>query len=365
MTPHRAQELLEKSAGRRVLLIGDLMMDEWVFGSVKRISPEAPIPVVNMPLTPEARADKPGGAGNAAAILLTLGASVAVVGVIGEDDFGQRLRSDLVARGADVSGVVTDSSRPTTHKLRILAGRQQLLRIDTESDLPLGSAISNRLLDATRRLLADAEVVLVSDYAKGVASHESLPADVIEQARAARLPFCADPKPVNMDLYHRASLVSPNEIEALEAARSRDSGIGSRKSRVESTLEPRIPGPRSLGEGGSNLSLPSHVVAAGRVLMQRLAAEAVFITRGANGIAVFAGGEVTCVPAIASAGDVGDATGCGDAVSAASALALAAGASYLEAAELANAAGGVASRFVGVHNPTAAEIVAQVGNLRY
>jgi bifunctional ADP-heptose synthase (sugar kinase/adenylyltransferase) len=99
--------------------------------------------------------------------------------------------------------------------------------------------------------------------------------------------------------------------------------------------------------------------------MQRLAADAVFITRGANGIAVFAEGEVTCVPAIASAGDVGDATGCGDAVSAASALALAAGASYLEAAELANAAGGVVSRFVGVHNPTPAEIVAQVGNLRY
>ena len=358
MTPQRAQELLEKSAGRRVLLIGDLMMDEWVFGSVKRISPEAPIPVVNMPLTPEARADKPGGAGNAAAILLTLGASVAVVGVIGEDDFGQRLRSDLAARRADVSGVVTDSSRPTTHKLRILAGRQQLLRIDTESDLPVSAAISARLLDAIRRLLADAEVVLVSDYAKGVVSHESLPADVIEQARAARLPFCADPKPVNMDLYHRASLVSPNEIEALEAARSPE-------SKALSNLESRIPGPRSLGEGGSNLSPPAHIAAAGLALMQRLAADAVFITRGANGIAVFAEGEVTCVPAIASAGDVGDATGCGDAVSAASALALAAGASYLEAAELANAAGGVVSRFVGVHNPTPAEIVAQVGNLRY
>jgi D-beta-D-heptose 7-phosphate kinase/D-beta-D-heptose 1-phosphate adenosyltransferase len=348
MTPQRAKELLEKSAGRRVLLIGDLMMDEWVFGSVKRISPEAPIPVVNMPLTPEARADKPGGAGNAAAILLTLGASVAVVGVIGEDDFGQRLRSDLAARRADVSGVVTDSSRPTTHKLRILAGRQQLLRIDTESDLPVSAAISARLLDAIRRLLADAEVVLVSDYAKGVVSHESLPADVIEQARAARLPFCADPKPVNMDLYHRASLVSPNEIEALEAARSPE-------SKALSNLESRI----------SNLSPPAHIAAAGLALMQRLAADAVFITRGANGIAVFAEGEVTCVPAIASAGDVGDATGCGDAVSAASALALAAGASYLEAAELANAAGGVVSRFVGVHNPTPAEIVAQVGNLRY
>jgi D-beta-D-heptose 7-phosphate kinase/D-beta-D-heptose 1-phosphate adenosyltransferase len=340
MTPERARELLRASVGRRVLLIGDLMMDEWVFGSVKRISPEAPIPVVNMPLTPDARAEKPGGAGNAAAILLILGASVAVVGVIGDDDFGRRLRSDLAARGADVSAVVADSSRPTTHKLRILAGRQQILRIDTESDLPFDSAISGRLLDVTRRMLPQADVVLVSDYAKGVVSSESLPGDVIRGARAARIPFCADPKPVNIHLYHSASLVSPNETEALEAARSRE-------SRVETTLESRI----------SDLSLPAHIVAAGQALKQRLNADAVFITRGANGIAVFVEERVACVPAIASPGDVGDATGCGDAVSAASALALAAGASYLETAELANAAGGVVSRFVGVHSPTADEII--------
>ncbi|MFB3883097.1 MAG: bifunctional heptose 7-phosphate kinase/heptose 1-phosphate adenyltransferase [Armatimonadota bacterium] len=353
MTPQRAQELLTRSAGRRVLLIGDLMMDEWVFGSVKRISPEAPIPVVNMPLTPDARADKPGGAGNAAAILLTLGASVAVVGVIGEDDFGRRLRDDLAARGADVSGVVTDSSRPTTHKLRILAGRQQLLRIDTESDLPFDTAVSRHLLDSIRRLVTDAEVVLVSDYAKGVVSRESLPADVIEQTRAARIPFCADPKPANIDVFHHASLVSPNEAEALEAGRR---GVEEEKRRGGEEEARAFSGPQS------PISLPSSIAAAGRSLKHRLDCDAVFITRGANGIAAFAGEDVTCVPAIASAGDVGDGTGCGDAVSAVSALALAAGASYLEAAELANAAGGVVSRFVGVHNPTAAEIMAGLGS---
>jgi len=362
MTPERARELLRASVGRRVLLIGDLMMDEWVFGSVKRISPEAPIPVVNMPLTPDARAEKPGGAGNAAAILLTLGASVAVVGVIGDDDFGRRLRSDLAARGADVSGLITDSSRPTTHKLRILAGRQQLLRIDTESDLPFDSAISGRLLDVTRSMLPQAAVVLVSDYAKGVVSSASLPGDVIEEARAARIPFCADPKPVNMDLFRGASLVSPNEAEALHAA------AGSAGFSLPSQ-------PPSQAEAWA--TLPPHIVAAGRALRERLNADAVFITRGANGIAVFAEDQVAAVPAIARPGDVarpaaatavgkadlavGDATGCGDAVSAASSLALAAGASYLETAELANAAGGVVSRFVGVHSPTADEIVHWLG----
>jgi D-beta-D-heptose 7-phosphate kinase/D-beta-D-heptose 1-phosphate adenosyltransferase len=343
MTPERARELLRASVGRRVLLIGDLMMDEWVFGSVKRISPEAPIPVVNMPLTPDARAEKPGGAGNAAAILLTLGASVACVGVIGDDDFGRRLRSDLAARGTDVSGLVTDPCRPTTHKLRILAGRQQLLRIDTESDLPFDSAISGRLLEVTRRMLPPADVILVSDYAKGVVSSQSLPGDVIGEARSARIPFCADPKPVNMDLFRGASLVSPNEAEALQAQ-----GLGAGGSGLAPVPSPQSPVPAAI---------PAHIVAAGQALKQRLNADAVFITRGANGIVVFAEDRVASVPAIASPGDVGDATGCGDAVSAASALALAAGASYLETAELANAAGGVVSRFVGVHSPTANEII--------
>ena len=168
MTPTRAQALIGAWSGRRVLLIGDLMMDEWVFGSVKRISPEAPIPVVTMPLTPEARADKPGGAGNVAAILLALGAAVRVVGVVGDDDLGKRLLMDLKGRGADVSPVLTDASRPTTHKLRILAGRQQLLRVDTESDAPLGSALCSRLHEAIGAGIGQADVVLVSDYAKGV-----------------------------------------------------------------------------------------------------------------------------------------------------------------------------------------------------
>ena len=337
MNPNRARELLQKSAGIRLLLVGDLMMDEWVFGSVSRISPEAPIPVVTMPLRPDARADKPGGAGNVAAILLALGAAVRIVGVTGDDEFGRCLRADLESRGADTSCVLADLSRPTTHKLRILAGRQQLLRIDTESDEPLASDTSGRLQEAIRAGLDQADVILVSDYAKGVVSEASLPGSLIAAAGAAEIPFCADPKPANIDLFRGAALVSPNESEALQAT-GRTANAASQQA-----------------ETGS---LPPAVAAAGRALRERLDAGAVFITRGDRGIAVFGPDEhIAEVPAATGSGDVGDGTGCGDAVSATSALALGAGASFMEAAEIANAAGGVVSRFVGVHSPSAEEIL--------
>lgn len=342
MTPDRAQELLHQSTGCRVLLVGDLMMDEWVFGSVGRISPEAPIPVVAMPLTSDARAEKPGGAGNVAAILLALGADVRVVGVVGDDDCGCRLRDDLATRGADVSRVLEDSARPTTHKQRILAGRQQLLRIDTESSAPLSTSLCVQLRDAISEGLRDADVMLVSDYAKGVLNSGSLPADIIAASRARNIPVCVDPKPANIDLFRGASVVSPNEAETLQAAGVTPNAVHNPSAEEQNPI-------------------PAHILEAGRVLRSRLSAEAVFITRGDKGIVVVGPGEAEVqVRALTGSGDVGDATGCGDAVSAASALVLAAGASYLEAAEIGNAAGGVVSQFVGVHNPTSEEIVARL-----
>lgn len=339
MTPERASQILQQARGRRILLVGDLMMDEWVFGTVRRISPEAPIPVVAMPLTKEARADKPGGAGNVAAILLGLGAAVKVVGVVGEDDLGNRLIADLASRGAEVSGILRDSSRPTTHKMRILAGRQQLLRVDTEKAEPLAGALARQVRDLVKTGVGETEAVLVADYAKGVVTADSLPADVIASARTAGVPFCADPKPANIELFRGSSLVSPNEAEALLAC-----------------------GPAAAGQGNAAqglLRMPAAVREAGRTLLGRLGAEAVFVTRGDQGIAVFlANGEIAEVSALRGSGDVGDATGCGDAVSATAVLALSARASYLEAAELANAAGGVVSRFVGVHSPGPSEVIA-------
>ena len=362
MRRERARELLEGFRDRRVVLIGDLMMDEWVFGTVKRISPEAPIPVVTMPLSDHARSYKPGGAGNVAAVLLELGARVSIFGVVGEDDLGRRLLADLEGRGADVSGVLRDRARPTTHKMRILAGRQQLLRVDTEEGAPLSGELGSQLRERLGSALRKADVALVSDYAKGVISEVSIPGELVAAAREAGVPLCADPKPQNMELFRGAHLVSPNEAEALQAVGAANYGqTGSAPS--SKRRERKIARPPEL---------PDAVFRAGLLLRERLEAGAVFVTRGDRGIAVFPReGAVAMVPARsfsptaggvgAGATEVGDGTGCGDAASAASALAIAAGADFREAAELANAAGGVVSRFVGVYSPRPAEILAALG----
>ena len=232
--------------------------------------------------------------------------------------------------------------------MRVVASRQQILRIDTESADPVSAAVAAKVRDHLRRGIADAEVALAADYAKGLLTAESLPPEVIAAARAAGIPFCADPKPANVDLFRGATLVSPNEAEALAAA---GLGPGAQAS--------RLPNGRAATAGPTGL--PEAVRCAGQALRERLGADAVFVTRGDQGIAVFLADYVAQVPAFHAPGDLGDPTGCGDAVSAVSALTLTVvghqdAASYLEAATLANAAGAVVSRFVGVHSPQAEEI---------
>jgi len=339
VTPERARELLDMFVGRRVLLVGDLMMDEWAIGSVARISPEAPIPVVRMPLTPQARAGKPGGAGNVAAILLGLGAAVKVVGMVGDDENGRRLLTILEGSGADVSSVLKDPSRPTTHKLRIIAGRQQLVRVDTEMTDPISSELAGQIRDQVRNGLPEADVVVVADYAKGLLTEASLPPDVIAEARTAGIPLCVDPKPANINLFRGAYMVSPNEAEAVAAAGNTD----------------RLAGKVWYEEG--DLDMPKTVLLAGIALRKKLKADLVFVTRGDQGIAVFDREGAHEIPTASVEGGVGDGTGCGDAVIAASSLALASGADLWAAAMVANAAGGVVSRFVGVHSPQPDEIV--------
>ena len=339
MTPERARELLDMFVGRRVLLVGDLMVDEWAIGSVARISPEAPIPVVRMPLTPQARAGKPGGAGNVAAILLGLGAAVKVVGMVGDDENGRRLLTILEGSGADVSSVLKDPSRPTTHKLRIIAGRQQLVRVDTEMTDPISSELAGQIRDQVRNGLPEADVVVVADYAKGLLTEASLPPDVIAEARTAGIPLCVDPKPANINLFRGAYMVSPNEAEAVAAAGNTD----------------RLAGKVWYEEG--DLDMPKTVLLAGIALRKKLKADLVFVTRGDQGIAVFDREGVHEIPTASVEGGVGDGTGCGDAAIAASALALASGADLWAAAMVANAAGGVVSRFVGVHSPQPDEII--------
>jgi len=173
LTPERLNEILMAFPGRRVLVVGDVMVDEYIWGTVSRISPEAPVMVVDA----QRHTFVPGGAANVVNNIQALGASAKIIGVIGEDEAGQRLAGELGRRGVDVSDLVLDPSRPTTVKTRIIAHGQQVLRVDRERRHPISSDIARRVAALIVREYTDSDAVLISDYNKGV-----IVARVVEEA---------------------------------------------------------------------------------------------------------------------------------------------------------------------------------------
>jgi len=313
----RAKSLLQAMAAKRLALLGDLMLDEYIWGEVRRISPEAPIPVVEV----RRRTISPGGAGNVACNLLALGVKVEVVSVVGDDRLGEVLLRELAERGAEVSTVVVEKGRPTTQKTRVMAHRQQIVRVDSETTREVEQTTARGLKKALEKALRQADGALVADYDKGVVNAETV-VGLAEMARAGR-PVCVDPKPQNILLFPGITLISPNEEEALKASGETD------------------------------------YRSAGRWLLQRLTVQAALITLGARGMCLFRPGlpEVE-LGTFAAEDAVGDSTGCGDTASAVMAAALAAGGKFEEAMTLANCAAGITAGRVGVHAPTAEEILA-------
>lgn len=322
LTAGRLATLVGRLAGVRVLVIGDLMLDRFVWGRVDRISPEAPVPVVHV-LREDVR---PGGAGNVASNVAALGGRVTVCGVVGHDSAGTRLLAALTAFGARTDGIVVSRDRPTTQKTRIIAHNQQLVRLDREGTAGDGAPTQRlraRVLDAIRRH----DVIVVSDYGKGAVGPELLGA-LAEAHERRPFTWVVDPKQANFAFYRRASLVKPNREEAAAA-----SGI------------PIV----------DDVSLR----AAGERLLARWQAEAVLISRGDEGLALFRpGGRVRAFPTVAR--EVFDVTGAGDTVVATCALALGAGATFEEATVLANHAAGVVVGKVGTASVTTAELRAAV-----
>ncbi len=313
---HRAQGLLQAMAGKRLVLLGDLMLDEYVWGEVKRISPEAPIPVVEV----RRRTLCPGGAGNVACNLLALGAKVEVVSVVGDDRPGEVLLQELAEKGAEVSAVIVEKGRPTTQKTRVMAHRQQIVRVDTEVAAEVKEATARSLAKALEKALVKADGALVADYDKGVLNADTV-SGLAEMAKSGR-PVCVDPKPQNIALFSGVTLVCPNEEEALKASGERD------------------------------------YRAAGRQLVEQLKIAAALVTLGARGMCLFRAGRAPVeIGTFATEDAVGDSTGCGDTVSAVIAAALAAGAEFEEAMALANCAAGITAGRVGVHAPTPDEIL--------
>lgn len=311
--------LLHKCQNLSLLVIGDLMLDHWVWGSVSRISPEAPIPVVDV----DRYSYTPGGASNVVSNLLALGVKVRQLGVVGRDDAGRRLRALLRRSGADVSGVLTDDSRPTTLKTRIVAHSQQMVRADFESRAPLSPELQKLLLQQLEAALPGSAAVVFSDYDKGLFVPE-LASAMRELCQKSGRPLLGGPKPVNVERFAGCSLITLNAKEAAAAT-------------------------------GLPTSNHEQVGRAGAALLTRLPGTHVLITRGEQGMTLFdKDGPVHHQKARAK--QVFDVSGAGDTVLASLAWSLAAGASPAQAIEIASHAAAVVVTKVGTATATPQEI---------
>ena len=300
----RAHRLIDQFSSRRILVVGDVMLDRFMIGRVSRMSPEAPVPVVVF----DHEEVRLGGAANVANNLRELGGAVDLIGVIGHDDSGAQLKNELAAKGIHSTGLITDLERRTTTKMRVVTTRnQQVSRIDFESDHEVGAAIEDALASQVEMRARSAQVVLVSDYQKGVVTRRSM-AHLVAFAQQSGVPVIVDPKVPHIDYYAGAALVTPNHIEAESATNSR---ITTNEDARRASIE----------------------------LRKRIGVESVLITRGEHGMWLDHGGEDGYLPA--SAREVSDVTGAGDTVIATLALAIAAGATMPEAARLANEAAGI------------------------
>lgn len=322
VTPERAEALVHRFAARRLLVLGDLMLDEYLWGKARRISPEAPVPVVEI----EHESFRLGGAGNVASNLVALGARPLLVAVTGADAAAERVRA-LLADGSLEADLLTDVTRPTTVKTRILAQHQQVVRADRESRTPLSEALTRRLLAIVRDRLESVEGVIISDYEKGTITPSLLEA-LLPELRERQLPVFLDPKVRNFPYYRPVTWIKPNQREA-EAVTRRE--ITDEVSLLE----------------------------AGRELQRLVDSEYVLLTRGEHGMSLFSReGFVQHIPTVAR--EVYDVTGAGDTVMAALSLSVVAGADPVEAAQLANYAASVVIAKLGTAVVTRQELLAAI-----
>jgi rfaE bifunctional protein kinase chain/domain len=323
MTRQSLPDLLAAFPGRRVLVLGDVMLDEYVWGEVRRISPEAPVPVVEV----RRRSFVPGGAANTAANVAALGGRPVLVSVVGRDQAAATLGELLARGGTDPDGLCADGARSTTTKSRIVAHNQQIARLDVEERAPLSAALEDALLAAVARHLPRAEACIISDYAKGVVTPRVC-RELIRLARQAGRPVVVDPKGADYSKYRGATVVKPNLHEA----------------------------ERSAGIEAANEAALSEV--AGR-LVEQLGGSALLITRGADGMSLFRPGEAPLhVPAVVR--HVFDVTGAGDTVAGTLAMGLAARAPLELAIRLANMAASVVVGKVGTATVTCDELRAEL-----
>jgi D-beta-D-heptose 7-phosphate kinase / D-beta-D-heptose 1-phosphate adenosyltransferase len=314
-------KLLDGYHAARALVLGDVMLDRYVYGGIDRISPEAPIPVIAI----ERTADMPGGAGNVVRNLAALGARASLIGVVGDDIWAETLRVQLVQVPNVEVRLIADRSRPTTVKTRYVADGQQVLRADRESREPLSHEVEQRVLAEYRSSLSQADIVVLSDYAKGVLT-ESLVSAAVSAARAAGKMVIVDPKGKSFAKYRGVTVLTPNRLELQIAC----------GSKCETEEDVVFGASRSLEDG---------------------ICDVVVVTRGKDGMSVVkAGGTATHLRTTARG--VFDVSGAGDTVVAALTLGLSAGGDIVDAATLANLAAGIVVGKRGTATVTTGEIIA-------
>ena len=317
-----AKQIIERFSQVSVAVLGDLICDRFVYGEVERISPEAPVPVVKV--TSEEL--KVGGAGNVANNLVSLGGRASVFGVVGKDSFGDFVRSELKRIGADTCGIVADESRMTTLKTRIMARSQHIVRVDREITDPVRAEVESEILGKLWNGLESAEVLVISDYAKGVLTPRIARRAIEGFTSRGRWVIC-DPKPNNLWLFEGVDLITPNKEEALRSAGA-----------ISPDEDP--------------------LFACATKLRQQLKTKAVMITAGADGIYLLDDSGFHHVRG--QSVEVYDVVGAGDTVTAATALALGAGADFLTAVKIANVAGGIVVGKLGLATVSKSELLERI-----
>ncbi len=316
-------EIVNRFDKAKVLVIGDVMMDEYIWGDVSRISPEAPVPVVKV----IKETFIPGGAANVVRNINSLGGKVYLVGTIGNDSLGKRLKKTLAKSGVSTQGLIIDRSRPTTRKTRIIAHSQQVVRIDKERTDSLALRIKRRLLNTFHRFIKRVDIIVVSDYGKGIITPSALK-KIFSLAEKHKKRVVIDPKVGHFKDYRGATILTPNKNEARAAL-------------------------------GGVLAEGENIHSIGKKLLRELGLEALLITRGAEGMSLFEREKkVIDIPTVAQ--EVYDVTGAGDTVTAVLALGLAAGADFLSSARIANFAAGIVVKEVGAATVSKKELIKRI-----
>ncbi len=317
-------EILAKIQNKKILVIGDIMLDKYIWGKVKRISPEAPVQIVNV----DRESYVPGGAANVASNITSISANAFMVSIVGNDTAKNILIEELKKRNVNTDGIFIDDSKPTVQKVRVIGHNQQLLRIDYEKDHRINTDVEQKVIAYIEKMMPKIDAIIISDYSKGLVT-ENVAKHAIEEANKQRKIAVIDPKPKHKKYYANSTIITPNNTEASELT-----GISGEEDEEISEMGKTI-----MAEINSN----------------------VLITRGERGMTLFEkNGNITNIPTKAK--EVYDVTGAGDTVVAVLTAALCTGANYFESASLANYAAGIVVGKVGTSSVTIDEIKKSIEN---